>query len=98
MTVRAGIASLFVALVAGENALVIEQIGKVADDVRVGEIHLDERSVAKALGDATVEVTVTDADSPGKAAPIPCRITVLDTRGILMTVGAVSGKGIAVRP
>src|SRR5205085_10708958 len=28
----------------------------------------------------------------------PCRITVLDARSILMTVGAVSGQGMAVRP
>jgi len=51
------------ALRAGENKLVIEPAGRIPDDVRVGEVTLDERPVAEALSVATVEVTVLD--SPG---------------------------------
>src|SRR5262249_29933577 len=34
----------------------------------------------------------------GQPTPVPCRLTVLDARGALMTVGAASGQGLAVRP
>ncbi len=85
-------------LIAGENTLAIEQIGKTPDDVRIGEITLDDRSVSAALGEATVEINVTDAASPDKAAPLPCRITIVNGQGALMSVGATSGPGLAVRP
>jgi hypothetical protein len=84
------------ALVAGENTLRIEQVGKVPDDIRVGEITLDDRPMDKVLGEATVEVSVSDVDRPERDSP--CRITVLNEQGALMTVGAKSGNGLAVRP
>jgi hypothetical protein len=86
------------ALRAGENSLVIEPAGRTPDDVRVGEAALDDRPVAAVLSEATAEVTVLEAGRPGKPAPVPCRLTVLDDRGALMTVGAPSGEGLAVRP
>jgi hypothetical protein len=85
-------------LLAGENKLVIEPAGKVSDDVRIGEIRLDEHPVADALGEATVEVTVTEVGPEDKPVAVPCRITVLNDCGALMSLGAVSGKGLAVRP
>lgn len=81
-------------LLAGENRLRIEQVGATPDDIRVGEITLDDRPVARVLAEAAVEVTVTE---DGRA-PVPCRITVLTREGALMTVGASSGPGLAVRP
>jgi hypothetical protein len=86
------------ALKAGENTLSIEQIGKTPDDVRIGEITLDERPVRDVLGEAAIDIVVTDAESPGRMAPLPCRITVINPQGSLMTVGAQSGPGLAVRP
>ncbi len=86
------------ALRSGENKLVIEQVGRTPDDVRIGEITLDGRPVAEVLGEATVEVTVLEDGRPGKPEPVPCRITVLNDRGALMTVGAASGERLAVRP
>jgi hypothetical protein len=80
-------------LVVGDNVLRIEQVGKVADDIRVGELVLDERPVSKVLSEATVQVTVQVAGQP-----VPCRLTVLNAQGALMTVGAVSGQNLAVRP
>ena len=50
------------------------------DDVVVGELTLDPRPVAEALGEAFLDVQVRDADAP---LPIPCRITVVDERGAL---------------
>jgi hypothetical protein len=86
------------ALADGDNRLVIEPVGRTPDDVRVGEIALDDRPVAKALSEATVEVTVWEARASGEPTPVPCRLTVLNDQGALMTVGARSGNGLAVRP
>ena len=80
-------------LVAGTNTLAIEQVGKTADDIRVGELVLDDRPVDQVLGEASVEIDVSEA---GK--PIPCRITVVHADGALMAVGAKSGSTLAVRP
>ena len=35
-------------------------MGKAADDIRVGEITLEDRPVEKVLGEASVEVTVQE--------------------------------------
>jgi hypothetical protein len=85
-------------LLAGENKLLIEQIGKVPDDVRVGEITLHDRPVARVLGEATVELSLQEVGLPGKPAAIPGRFTILTRGGALMTVGAASEGGLAVRP
>jgi len=85
-------------LMTGENTLAVEQVGKVPDDVRVGEITLDDRPVAQALAEATVEITVREEVRPGEGRPVPCRITILNERGALMTTSASSGERLAVRP
>src|SRR5947209_3187084 len=84
-------------LIAGENTLVISQIGRIPDDIRVGEIVLDDRAVAQALSDATVEVRVQEVGPAEKPVPLPCRITVVTAQGALMTVGATSNDHLAVR-
>jgi hypothetical protein len=85
-------------LAAGENTLVIEQAGRTPDDVRIGEVALDDRPTARVLSEATVEVTVVEASRSDNPVPVPCRLTVLNDRGALATVGAASGTGLAVRP
>jgi hypothetical protein len=80
-------------LAAGENALAIEQVGKASDDIRVGEVTLDDRPVEQVLVESSVEVEVAQA---GK--PTPCRITIVNADGALMAVGAKSGNTLAVRP
>src|SRR5262249_32900076 len=82
-------------LVDGDNTLTVEQAGKVPDDIRVGEIALDDRPVREVLAEATVEVRVRDAE---RSTPLPCRITVLNAQGALMTLGASSDGHLAVRP
>jgi hypothetical protein len=82
----------------GENTLLVEQGGRrgdVTDDVRVGEVKLYALPREQVLGEATVEVRVTDADS---GEPIPCRLTILNQRGALQSVGAPSNERLAVRP
>jgi hypothetical protein len=83
-------------LLAGDNTLLIEQVGKIADDIRVGEIVLHDRPVSQALSEAALEIAVHDAGQPGQPA-LPCRLTVVNAQGALMTVGASSGKHLAVR-
>lgn len=80
-------------VLAGENTLTIEQAGKGIDDIRVGDIVLDDRPVAKVLSECSVEVS---------AGELPCRISVVKIvnkdEEALMTVGAKSNDTLAVRP
>jgi hypothetical protein len=86
------------ALVPGENKLVVEPVGKVPDDIRVGEIILDDRPRAEALSEATVEITVHDGTCRDKPAATPCRLTIVNDRGALVTTSAASGERLAARP
>src|SRR5262249_9529271 len=63
----------------GDNALTVEQSGKTPDDIRVGEIMLDDRPRSVVLSEATLEVRVRDADRTD--GPLPSRITVLNAQG-----------------
>ncbi len=84
---------------AGENKLVIEPAGPTPpDDIRVGEMFLEDRPVSESLSETRVEVTVREADTKGDVHAVPCRLTVLNAQGALMTLGARSGDGLAVRP
>jgi hypothetical protein len=86
------------ALRAGDNRLVIEQVGKTPDDIRVGEIVLDDRPPKEVLSAATVDISIAEQDEGGKSTPLPCRLTIVDDRGALATIGAASGEQLAVRP
>lgn len=77
----------------GENELRIEQVGKIPDDIRVGEIVWDDRPMQAVLSEGQVKVVVTES-----GPPLPCRLTVLNAQGARMTVGAKSGGGLAIRP
>jgi hypothetical protein len=85
-------------LMDGENLLVIEQAGRTVDDVRVGEIGLDSRPVKEVLTAAAVELQIFDATQADKKSLTPCRITVVDTDGALVTTAATSNDILAVRP
>jgi hypothetical protein len=82
----------------GSNRLTVEQDlrrRKVADDVRVGEVVLDDRSVDESLREAVVSVVVRDAQGGQKS---PARITVLRDGAVLQSVDAESAIHLAVRP
>jgi hypothetical protein len=85
-------------LLNGENKLVIEPADRISDDIRVGDIRLDERPVAEVLAEAKVELIVREAGPDNRLVPVPCRITVVDDQGALVMLGAHSGEGMAVRP
>lgn len=81
----------------GENVLHIGQAARgraVADDIRVGELRLNERSLNAALNEATLAVEVVDRDA---GTHLPSRITVLSEGGALQTTGAKSNDHLAVR-
>jgi hypothetical protein len=84
---------------AGENELVIACTApaseKTSDDVTIGDVALFAASRQQILAQATVEVTVTDAN---EKTPLPCRITVAEEHGAMESVGNISDKNLAVRP
>ncbi len=81
----------------GANRLTIEQDLRrraTPDDIRVGEIRLDDRPLEAVLGEGVVAVTVVERLS---GEPIPARITVLNADGALQTVLPEDPEGLAVR-
>jgi hypothetical protein len=78
----------------GRNTLSIESPGK-PDDILIDRVELDDRSVREAVGQATIDVVVTDARNNG---PLPCRITVTDPNGVLLPLWSEPGSQLAVRP
>jgi hypothetical protein len=78
----------------GENALTIG-LAAGDDDIIVARVELESRPLAEALGEATLDVHVSDA---GSHVPIPCRITVVNERGELAPLRAPPEEGLAVRP
>lgn len=78
------------ALKTGENRLtILRPPSQLLDDVVVGEIRLDPRPVAEALGEAILAVTVTDTDS---GTGIPCRLTLVDREDALAPLQALGGR------
>lgn len=79
---------------AGDNLLSISSDGKISDDLSIGDVRIDDRSREEILNEARVLVSVTEAE----AGQVACRLTIVDEQGALMTVGAASRRGLAVRP
>jgi hypothetical protein len=82
----------------GDNTLLISAASGAPDDIRVGQVALASRSMEEVLSEATVEVRVFDGTEPGDRAPSPCRITIVDTQGALVTTAATSSDTLAARP
>jgi len=80
-------------LPAGPNTLAIVPAGGTPDDILVGDTRLDDRPLDTVLNEATLEVAVTE-----NGERIPCRLTLVDANGSLMTLGTRSGERLAVRP
>ena len=83
------------ALLEGENRLsILRPPSRLLDDVVVGEITLDARPRAEAVGGGTFDVSVVDAET---GAPLPGRLTLVDAAEALMPLRAVEGQQLAVR-
>ena len=77
----------------GPNKLVISSTSTKPDDLRIGEIRLFDKPIDSVLNESRMNVTVTDT----KGKPIPCRVTIVDSQGALVPVGAKSNDRLAVR-
>lgn len=79
----------------GENLLSILP-PKENDDIIIHEVRLDPRPPDEALAEATLSALVTD--DQGKA--VPCRLTIVDSRGTLAALLPPAGNvpSAAVRP
>lgn len=85
-------------LAGGENVLRIEPEGRAdaaSDDVRVGEVWVENRTLNETLEEASLQIDVIDAD---EKAPLPARITIVDANGSLQSTGVQSNDTLAVRP
>lgn len=69
--------------------------GAASDDISIGEAELLDRQRDTVLREATVEVEVVDGESGQET---PCRVTIADERGALVTTGMSSNDDAAVRP
>jgi len=79
----------------GENRLtIVRPPSRMLDDVVVGEIALDRRARAEVLGQATLEIEVTDTD---ETQGLPCRLTLVDAEQALVPWAAAAGQRLAVR-
>ncbi|HVW00493.1 MAG TPA: CehA/McbA family metallohydrolase [Planctomycetaceae bacterium] len=78
----------------GNNELVVESTAKESDDIEIGDLSIDPRPLREALGEGRLHVTVRDR---GDQKPLPCRITLLDDRGMLALIGSRSDETRAVR-
>ncbi|MBI3865429.1 MAG: CehA/McbA family metallohydrolase [Planctomycetia bacterium] len=81
-------------LKAGDNVLLVSSDGKISDDVELGDVRLDDRPQGAVLSETRVAVSVTDENRQ----PIPCRLTIVDANGSLVTTSISSQPGLAVRP
>lgn len=79
---------------AGDNVLVVASDGKISDDVEIGDVRLIDQPRAEVLSESRLLVAVTDEH--GK--PTPCRLTIVDADGALMTASNESDAAVAVRP
>lgn len=64
------------------------------EDILVGRVRLEERSLRDALQLGQLEVTVRDADG----APLPCRLTLVDAQGKAVELFYADARATAVRP
>ncbi|GEO06484.1 hypothetical protein AAE02nite_41480 [Adhaeribacter aerolatus] len=78
----------------GENIMRVATASPFSDDIRVGEVVLDNRPVNQVLNEALVEVEVLDAKTK---QPLPARITIVNAAGILQPVSTLQSDLLATR-
>lgn len=82
----------------GDNSLKIEQDTSrraTPDDIRVGEIRLDDRPLNESLAGGVIAVRVIDRESGERT---PARITIVNADGALQSVLTEENALLAVRP
>jgi hypothetical protein len=79
---------------ANELRIVCTEKSNEPDDIEVGDIELLDRSRNELVSEASIDISVVDADS---TKSIPCRLTIIDSRGAMMPLGMKSDATMAVR-
>jgi hypothetical protein len=82
------------ALKDGENVLALVP-PRDPDDIRAGPFRIDDRPLAESVGEARLQVLVTD---PSTGGGLPARITIADSQGFLPPLAALPGQTLAARP
>ena len=82
----------------GENRLAIASPSAAkspVDDIRVGQIRWHQKPLSEVLQESTLAVTVNER---GTRKSVPCRITLIDANGSLVSLGTQSTSQLAIRP
>lgn len=83
------------ALVKGDNTLTITPAKDVVEDIRVGMMRIEPRSLTDVTGRSSLEIEVTESPA---GAGVPSRITIVDeVHGALPPLLAAPGQRLAVR-
>jgi hypothetical protein len=83
------------ALISGQNTLQVLQASTEPDDILVGEIALHERPLKQVLNESTLDVVIIDKKN---GAAIPCRVTMVNEKGVLQMAGVEADQQLAIRP
>lgn len=79
----------------GHNTLVIKANDATPDDILMGHLQIDSRSLKDILSEVSVEITVIGED---QNKTVPSRITIIDHNRVLQTISTKTNEGVAVRP
>jgi len=78
----------------GANILTVNQSDSLADDIRVGEIGIQDLPLVNLLTETEISVSVVDRKDN---LLVPARITIVNSGGALQPVAAVDDQYLAVR-
>ena len=78
----------------GTNELLINCKESAPDDIRVGEIKIDSRPLAKVLSEGAIEIQVMEGNTNRL---IPSRVTITNKDGVLQTVTSDANETLAIR-
>lgn len=78
-----------------QNTIEVVSSDKQADDIRVGELTLHLRPLSQVLSQAHVDFEIVDK---GTNERTPCRITIVDDRGVLQQASPADVGALAIRP
>ena len=78
-----------------QNTLEVISSDKQADDIRIGEFTLHPQPLSQILSEVHVDFEIIDE---GTNERTPCRITMVDDRGVLQQAAPADAGDLAIRP
>jgi hypothetical protein len=82
-------------LLDGKNTLEIKTTNTDADDIKIGNLTIDNRPLHQVLSEAEIEISIFDKESKQL---IPGRITIVNMERVLQTVTSPTKEMLAIRP